>query len=127
MPTSTTPKKSQSGRGFPETAWVKCDLSDEQKNFLKGQEVSDAELMEGMAALAGEGYKISLSYDQRSDCIGVYITSPEKARNGALQCLSARAPSMAQAVAVLLYKHYTLLAGDWGTAAGIEGSKDKWG
>jgi hypothetical protein len=127
MPTGSKGEKSKAHPTFPITEWVSCELTDDEKANLKGREVSDAECMEALADIIGQGFKLSVSYDSRSDCVGVYLTSPEKGPGGVTVCLSARAPLLGQALSVLFYKHYTKLGGDWGTA-GKEGRvKDQWG
>lgn len=127
MPTRTSPAKSKAPTGFPQTRWVKCDLSEDQKNDLKQREISDTDTMGAVQGMLSEGFKVSISYDERSDCFGAYATAPKEAFGSGTVCLSARAPLLAQALSVLLYKHFEVLREDWRQAGSEESRKDKWG
>lgn len=127
MPTQGNTAKSKARPTFPQTEWVSCELTEDEKNNLKSQEVSDAECVEALADIVAAGFKISISYDERSDCVGAYLTSPDKGPGGVTVCLSARAPLLSQALSVLFYKHYTKLGGDWGKAGKEGRKKDQWG
>ena len=127
--TATRSNGAKSGQplGFPPTAWVKAELSESEKADLKGREISEAELVDSLEGIIAAGYKISISYDERSDCVGAYLTAPKELFPGRTVCLSARAPSVGYAITVLLYKHFEKLKEDW--RGGLEDTKerDAWG
>lgn len=127
MPTRSRAGKSAAGPSFPETRWVKCDLSPDEKDDLKKREVSVTAVIASLADVIGEGFKISVSYDERSDCVGAYLTAPKESGLGGAVCLSARAPTLETALAVLLYKHFEVLREDWSSADSEGGARDKWG
>lgn len=127
MPTRPNTAKSKASPTFPPTEWVSCELTEDEKKYLKSQEVSDSELLENVAAVLAAGFKVSISFDERSDCVGAYLTAPRGRNEAVTHCLSARAPFLQAALHVLLYKHFTKLKEDWGAAAKETGKRDQWG
>lgn len=127
MPTRAKTGKSTARQSYPETIWVSCELSQGEKDDLRARGVLEKELLQSLDALISEGFKVSVSYDSRSDCVGCYATAPKDAYPGRTVCLSARAPRLAQAVAVLLYKHFEVLREDWTEHLGAAAQKDQWG
>jgi len=107
--------------------WVSADLSDDERADLKGRNINILELVDAVSAVVEEGFKLSVSWDERSDCAGVYLTAPKDRYGSLATCLSARAPSVVQALAVLFYKHFEKLGEDWSSGLKGEGKRDQWG
>lgn len=127
MPTRTSQKRSGQSRNFPDTLWVKCELKESDKDDLQRRAVDAPELLSALGGIIEQGFKISISYDERSDCVGAYLTAPKEMFAGRVVCLSARAPDMARAVLVLLYKHFEVLHEDWSQDLPTGGGKGQWG
>lgn len=127
MPSRTKPEKSKASQGYPATQWVSCDLSPEEKDDLRKRDISVDAILSSLAAVIAEGFKISISFDSRSDAVGAYLTAPRDTYPNSTVCLSARAPSLEAALSVLLYKHYEVLQEDWSTGLSGGSKKDQWG
>lgn len=126
-PTTHSARKPPGRGAYPETLWVECPLTDHDKEHLRAEEFSAQEIIEGITALVSSGYKLSISFDERSDAVGAYLTAPKQGSSNRVVCLSARAPFLEAALAVLLYKHYTKLKEDWGGKAEEKAVRDSWG
>lgn len=99
------------GNSMPE--FVRCELSDEQKGFIKSNLPSIVELVGQLEDLLADHYKLTISFDESTDCYAAYLIGKEgQAVNGGLM-LSAFAPVFTGALAVLMYKHFTVLKEDW--------------
>jgi len=118
---------SKAASNYPQTQWVACDLPKEVKERLKKEKVNEPAIFKSLDNLVEQGYKFSLSRDRRADCIGCYITAPRESDDEPVRCLSARAPTVAASIMVLLYKHYEMLQEDWTGAVGKDGVIDPWG
>lgn len=118
---------SRSTGAYPETIWVAADLSDEEREGLKRRSVPIEDTIKALAGLIEQGFKISISYDERSDCVGAYLTAPKAASKGRTICLSARAPTLEKALLVLLFKHFEKLHEEWEGYLGEGGQRPQWG
>jgi len=93
--------------------FVQCNLTDEQKAFVKANLPSVVELLGQAEDLLGDGYKLTLSFDGTTDCYSAFlIAKPDQRINGG-HMLSAYAPVFTGALAMLFYKHFTVLQEDW--------------
>jgi len=113
--------------GFPPTQWVVCELPTPVKDRLKKEKVNEPAVFKSLDNLVESGYKFSLSRDERADCVGCYLTAPRNDGSTSVRCLSARAPTVAAAIMVLLYKHYEMLQEDWSGSLKENGLIDPWG
>jgi len=114
MPRKANNSKSASqsgGNGFP-TA-INCNLSDEQKSFCKANILGVTELLSRMEDLLADNYKITLSYDDTTDCYAVYLIGKDNQVANPGMMLSAYAPVLTGCLTVLLYKHVNVLHEDW--------------
>lgn len=118
---------SKSTNGYPQTQWVMCDLPKEVKERLKSEKVNVASVFKSLGNLVEQGYKVSISRDDRADCVGAYLTAPRNGSGDPVKCLSARGPSIDACLMVLLYKHYEILQEDWSGAIRQDGLIDPWG
>jgi len=93
--------------------FVNCQMTDEQKAFVKANLPSVVEVLTQVEELLADNYKITLSFDANTDCFSAFlIGKPEQAYNSGLM-LSAYAPVFIGAIAMLMYKHFTVLGEDW--------------
>jgi hypothetical protein len=115
------------GRKFPETAWIRCDLTDEHKKHMKSLKFEPKGALESLERLVEDGFKLTFSRDAKNDCVGAYLTSPKESESDPQLCLSARGPTLTSAIMVLLYKHFELLGEDWSSHIDKRGVADPWG
>lgn len=110
--TRTSGKPADSGvKGPPQ--FIQYRLSDEELAQAHNAAENFADVVEIFDQMIGEGYKLSASYDAYGGGTQVFMTPSNKGNVNAGYTLTARAPSLTAAVAVLCWKHYTLFAQDW--------------
>jgi len=110
-----------------EVQFVQCELDKSTKETVKKWDVKYEATLDGFERLITEGYKVSISRDKYHDCVGVFMTMPDGSHPSHGYCLSARAPGILDAIKVLVYKHFQILDGDWGTINNQPQSRDSWG
>jgi plasmid maintenance system killer protein len=115
------------GKSFSPTRWVSCELADSDKRHLKTLEVDWSTIMGSIERLISDGYRLSLGYEEKNDCVGVYLTAPKDTVPGFSVSLSARGPDVQRALLVLNYKHFEMLGGDWSGKVDTRGEIDPWG
>lgn len=118
---------SVTGRKFPETSWIRCDLTEDHKKHLKSLKFNAAQSLDALERLTEDGYKLSFSRDEKNDCIGVFITAPKEDGQVVQLCLSARGPTLTAAMMSVLYKHFEILKEDWSSNIDKRGQADPWG
>lgn len=124
MPTKSKSYESTDEYVLP--AFVSCELSDSEKADIRGNLLDPEKILEVMSELAADYYKVTVSYDQRSDCVSAFLTALPSQRTNGGKALSARGPSAQGALTVLFYKHFTKLKESW-SANAKAASKDTWG
>lgn len=118
-----TPRKpNQPRKSATKDEWagfVPCDLlADDKEQFdawlLKMSEYVWTELQDAL----GSGLKFSLSYDATNECYVASLSGrPDPAGEHEFNAvLTARSGTDGDAIALLVYKHESLLEGDWWTA-----------
>lgn len=122
--TSSRQTTSINGGKLPE--FVSCELSDAEKAKVKENLLSVEECHDLLETLQNEGYRVALSHDGRSDCVGIYVTAVDSDHENYGYALSSRAPSLQGALTVLAFKHYDKLKEDWKTGAATS-ARDTWG
>lgn len=110
-----------------QTLWVACDLNDADKEVLKKKPYNANEMMGGLSALVDAHYRITISFDEKADCVGAYLTAPREKASDPVKCLSARGHTLDQALISLLYKHFEKLQEDWGGVTKGGALIDPWG
>ncbi len=122
-------RKSNSGSQSPSQAqpgkmqFVNYDLTREDKETLKKASPTWEELSAAIDSLLSQGYKISLSYDDYSDCLQAFLIGASKECVNVGFILTARASTSYKVVASLLYKHVTVYKGVWHDRV-LEGKSD---
>jgi len=93
--------------------FVNCNLTDDQKDFVKANVLPLKELFDQLDDLVADNYKITMSYDDQTDCYSVFMIGKDNQtiNNGLM--LSAYAPILSGALSLLLFKHFTVLKEDW--------------
>jgi len=120
-------KPTVTGKSYTQSRWVSCELADSDKKHLKSVKVSHEQIFSSLAQLIDDGYRLSLGYEERNDCVGVYLNAPKNPSVEYTMCLSARGPDIEKALTVLMYKHFEMLKGDWSGKVDKSGAIDPWG
>lgn len=100
-------------------AWggfINIRLSDADKDaFHQWFSTLDDDPLTGIFSLVLEGYKFSLSYAADGEYWTTSLTGEGLGLTGIVErcCLTARAPQVDQAIALLLYKHVVIAKGSW--------------
>lgn len=113
--------KSQFGVEF-----VNIDLATGDVERIKQNMPDDAVVMAGIERLALDGYKVSISYDDKHSTFIASLTGSKECAcvdNRGL-CVTSRGPSMAAACAVALFKHHEVCEGGAWRAVS---RTDEWG
>jgi len=98
---------------FGPPRFIKTRLTDIQLEAAKAAADSYSDVGEIVSQMIDEGYKFSASHDNWGGGVQVFMTTSDPENLNFHYTLSARAPTLIAAVAVLCYKHYTLFAQDW--------------
>jgi len=93
--------------------FINHTLTTEQKNDLRSMDSSIEFPAEMVDALVGEGYKYSLSFDERNQSFVAAITDRDTASAFYNACLTGRGSTADNARVSLLYRHFHLAQGDW--------------
>lgn len=120
-------KPSKNVGGYQPTVWVSCDLDESEKKHLKANKMPGEQLVNALSQLVDDGYKVSVSKDEKNDCVGAFLTAPKVLYDNQNVVLSSRGPDVDGALRVLMYKHFEILKGDWGKKIGKGGVLDPWG
>lgn len=93
--------------------FVNYDLTKGDKDTLKKADPQPDDVFRTLAALAKEGYKISISWDDYSDCVQCFLIGAKPAVANHNFILTSRASSLFKALASLVYKHSVVFDGVW--------------
>lgn len=123
------PRPSNSSRNGDEyelPKFINCELTDAERDKCKNNLIEPSEIMETLSDLAGNGYKVTISYDNRSDCVSAFLTGTAGQRTNKSLALSSRAPDAQGALTVLFYKHFEKLKENW-VDNESQAKKSAWG
>jgi len=104
---------------------VNVNLSDEQKMLIKSNVPALKALWEAVEDWTADNYKVTLSYDDQTDCHAVYLIGKDNQAVNAGMMLAGYAPTLSGAIAVLLYKHQVVCEGDWGKRSQANNEKSR--
>lgn len=93
--------------------FIKARLTDVQLEAAKAAADNYSDVGEIVSQMIDEGYKFSASHDGWGGGVQVFMTTGDSESVNFRYTLSARAPTLIAAVAVLCYKHYTLFSQNW--------------
>jgi hypothetical protein len=95
--------------------FLNIDLTEAQKSDLKRWIASDTfDPWTLVDNLSSRGYGFSVKLDTRNECIACYLIRSDEPEPGVTTLLVGRGRSVYSAVCGALYRHYVLLAGEWG-------------
>ena len=94
--------------------FVSLRLSDEDKAAFADAALDPADVLSDLVRMVEAGYKLSVSYVEKSGSFVATITSPPNLETGRRSALSGFGPTPDLALAVLAHKHYHIgNGGDW--------------
>ena len=99
--------------GLPKMVWINYDLTSEDKRALQDQNLVREILGYDIGDLAVEGFKYSLSPDERNNCYVASLTQKRADSPFHHHCLTGRGSTPTNARLSLLYRHLVLASGDW--------------
>lgn len=97
--------------GMPQ--FVRYRLNEDELAQARSAAVDYSDVGAIIQQFCDEGYKFSCSHDSYGGGTQVFLTPSANALANQGWTLTARAPDLINAVAVLTWKHYTLFAQDW--------------
>jgi|SRR5215467_1595750 len=113
---ATKSKSASTGQSFGTNlafVFVNYDLTEGDKKSLKAANPSADQVLGTIVQLVKEGYKVSMSWDNRSDCVQAFLIGSSKECPNHGFILTSRAASAHKALASLLWKHTSVFEGVW--------------
>lgn len=93
--------------------WINYTLTQQDKERLQDKSLVDELLRFSVDDLVFEGFKFSLSRDEKNSCFVASLTIREGDSSSPSRCLTGRGATPADARVSLLYRHLVLAQGDW--------------
>lgn len=103
----------QQERGNQWTTFVKVDMRGVEWGDVVKSMPFGKDLMERLGVLLFEGYRVSFTYDSRTDTVNCSFTGRGEGAMNSGKTLSSFAQSWPEALQLNFYKHATMLEGDW--------------
>lgn len=115
----------------PKADWggfINIKVTDEEKDtFETWWGVHRTDIWSSLEDLLGEGMKVALAYDALNECWTCSLTGKGWAASQLRWCMSSRAGTLDESIALALWKHFVLADGDWGDFLPKTGRKQQWG
>lgn len=115
----------------PEAAWggyVDLSLDDGKRlDFTDWFQSHSPEAMQLLTDALGEGMAFGCKWDAANQCFLATFTGAGVANSNERYVLTARSDQMAEAMALLVYKHSVLMEGDWGGYRPATRGLRQWG
>lgn len=105
-------------QGYQKPEWkgfVERVLSEDELAQCDEWKPKPAEIIEAMCALSQAGYDLKISYNAAKEQGNATLVDQRAKLPTTGYALSARGTNCADALKILVYKHYHLLGGDWST------------
>lgn len=117
-----------SGGSKPEFRFINYDLTVSDREWLEVADVEAEFPTQLVNELVMEGYKYSLSYDERNHCCVASLTDRVDSSPFNNACLTGRGATPDAARQSLLYRHVVVAHGDWSVFGDPSRQKEeKWG
>jgi len=113
MKEKTSSSSSKTDAGSKVSPFVNYDLTASDKAELQRLKPTAESCLKEVTALAKEGYKLTIGWDDYSDTLAVWLIghSPSCANHGFI--LPSRANDLVKAIASVIYKHKAVFDGKW--------------
>jgi hypothetical protein len=96
--------------------YIDVGLSADDKARLAQAEWSFESVFDNLSDCVAAGLKAGIRHDERNH---TFVASLTDASGSEVRVLSGRGSTAINAVLSLLFKHYTILGGDWSSASGV--------
>lgn len=108
--------------------FINVRVTDEQKAEFEGWWLQHrTECWGALDDLMGEGMKVSLAYDAENQCYSCSFTGRGWESSTKRWCMSSKAGTLDEVIALALFKHFELAGGNWGDYRPDGTKKDNWG
>lgn len=118
-------KSNGSDGARPKFGFVNYDLTVQDKEWLSSADVEAEFPAQLIDQLVLEGYKFSLSYDERNSCCIASLTDRQPGSAFDNQCLTGRGATPDDARVSLFYRHFHVAQGDWGVFGSLSSTSDE--
>lgn len=98
---------------FGDMAFVEVRLNSLESAAYDREPLAPSEIFEGLCSLVFEGYKVSLTRDFEHDCFICSLSCVHRQMDNSGFVLVTRGSSVEDACGLALFKHHTVLLGDW--------------
>lgn len=95
------------------TEWIKVTMTEQAKELFAAWDIHDADIFTGLDALAAQGYKITLTFQQDSKTYQASVICTDKESPNKGMGVSAFAPDGYTAYRVALFKVDQILPARW--------------
>ena len=112
--TNRKPPPAPARKPFEPAQFVNITLSPGQIAAIKASDWSMEHQDNGLNALLGQGYKITMRFEEKNDCFACWIIPPEKSENSGY-ILAGRGSTPTKCIKQALYIHFKMFEGIWGT------------
>lgn len=120
-------QKSKNASVMTELEFINWELTAEEKKAAKLWDVTPEYIFGALEALVSDGYKVAIKYDNYNKCTSFSVTEPVRKDGKPSRCIVSRGPDVTGAARIACYKHFELLAGDWGNISAKSVERDVWG
>lgn len=96
---------------FKPFQWCNVSLSVEMKEEIKAQEFDSVRMFEWLEALVSDHYKVTVSYDEKSDCYMVVVVGKQEGAPDFNVGVSSRHSDLSVALLATRYKFDVLFMG----------------
>lgn len=108
-PSSRPPARPSQGNSVE---FVRRELNDAEKQQYRSWRDDIDVVINELDRLLQDGYKISLKFDDYSSAYATFIFAPDDSDNAGY-CLTGRGGNSYRALSEALFKHVSLLSGNW--------------
>jgi hypothetical protein len=117
-------KKTRSSGSNGWKGFIDRPLSRDEREQCIHWDAGELSLEELLASLCESGYKISLTYNEKTQSFIFSLTGQDGSGKNAGYTLTSHARTVGQAAHVGAFKHYVLLEEDWNTATYVDMDND---
>lgn len=118
------PKKADNSAYNGDVQWVDVSLTTAQAADMKKVLHSADIIMDGLLKILESGYKMTLSWDARSNSYAAYIIPKDPKGDNGGKILSTRSASPLSAIRGAIFRHYYVFDGHWGDRVSREIDED---
>lgn len=120
-------KDVKNGNGASGFRFINVELNSSDKTWLRSNDLPKVFPIEMAFDLVGEGYRFSLSYDEKNSSFIASLTDKRLGGKFTSCCLSGRGRTAITSWYSLAYRHFFLAEGDWAVLDSGAGEPDDFG